>query len=293
LIDDSCSTTSNSSLLFPCPGTPPPTMSFLDPTPIGPNGINIVDCIQICWDLPEQLCKNNTPFEPLNNTSLPRKEASSCQEALLDTQEHAAHVIDYSCSSNPSLFQVTRKSGSVCSTERSTTSRQSNSRFGFRQSQLDQWNERYQDLVAFRNAKGHCLVPLKYPELPSLAHWIRRQRYQHRLKYDGKHSSMTDEREATLEALGFIWDSHGATWEERWNELVAFKDQFGHCHVPACYPENQKLSVWVKFQRQQFKLLSTGKRSRYGHERVSKLLHLGFVFNPRSVKKQQASYGML
>lgn len=266
--------------------------SLLEPTPIGPNGINIVDCIQVCWVLPEQQCKNNTIFEPLS-TSLPRKEASSCH-ALLGTQEYA-HAIDYSCSSKPTLLQdVTRKNSSaLCATERSPTSRHSNSRFGFRQSQLDQWNERYQDLVAFRNAKGHCLVPLKYPELPSLAHWIRRQRYQHRLKYDGKHSSMTDEREATLENLGFIWDSHGATWEERWNELVAFKDQFGHCHVPACYPQNQKLSVWVKFQRQQFKLLSTGKRSRYGHERVSKLLHLGFVFNPRSAKKQQASYGIL
>ena len=258
--------------------------SFLEPTPIGPNGIDIVD--HFTWVLPGQLYKKNT--------GLPRKEASSCQ-ALLDTQEYA-HVIDYSCSSNPSLFQeVTGKNGSACATERSSpTSRDSNNRrFGFRQGQLDQWNERYQDLVAFRNAKGHCLVPLKYPELPTLAHWIRRQRYQYRLKYDGKHSSMTDDREATLENLGFIWDSHGATWEERWNELVAFKDQFGHCHVPASYPQNQKLSVWVKFQRQQFKLLSTGKRSRYGHERVNKLLHLGFVFNPRSAKKQQASYEKL
>jgi hypothetical protein len=257
--------------------------SFLEPTPIGPYGINIVDCI---WGVPSPeppLCQNNPTFQPLS-ASFPRTEASW---QALDTQEHEAAglIIDYSCSSNSALFQVTRsKKGSLC--EQSTTIAVP-SRFGaFRQSQLDQWNQRYQDLVEFRNTQGHCLVPLKYPEQPSLAHWIQRQRYQHRLKNDGKHSSMTDEREAALEDLGFIWDSHGATWEERWNELVAFKDQFGHCHVPAHYPENQKLSVWVKFQRQQLKLLSTDKRSRYGRERVNKLLHLGFVFNPRSTKKQ-------
>jgi hypothetical protein len=251
--------------------------SFLEPTPIGPNGIDILDCIRVSPD-----------EEPL-------------VLSLESTQEEHAALIDYLGSSThsspfpslrpsaPMLSQVARRmSGSVLCERSSTTSRshRSNSSFAFRQSQLDQWNQRYQDLVEFRNAQGHCLVPLKYPEHPSLARWIQRQRYQYRLKHDGKHSSLTDEREATLENLGFIWDSHGAAWEERWNELLAFRDQFGHCHVPAYYPDNPKLSIWVKFQRKQFKLLSsTCKRSRYGRERVSKLLHLGFVFDPRNTKK--------
>lgn len=40
-----------------------------------------------------------------------------------------------------------------------------------RQSQTDQWYQRYQELVEFRDKHGHCLVPLKFPEKPALAHW--------------------------------------------------------------------------------------------------------------------------
>lgn len=98
---------------------------------------------------------------------------------------------------------------------------------------------------------------------------------------------MVDARESILNKLGFIWDSHAASWEEGYNALLAVKDLFGNCHVLAPFPENLKLTVWIKRQRRQFKLYSKGKRSSLSRERIDKLLHLGFVFDPRGTTTPQ------
>lgn len=152
---------------------------------------------------------------------------------------------------------------------------------------VEQWNQRYRELEAFREEFQHCLVPLLWPRNPSLAHWVKRQRHQYRMKCEGQHSTMTDERQAALERLGFVWDSHGATWEERWNELREFKEQNGHTNVPKRYPQNHQLAVWVKCQRRQYKLLTQGKPSNMTNTRIRRLHLLGFVFDPRMKWKME------
>ena len=77
-------------------------------------------------------------------------------------------------------------------------------------------------------------------------HWVKRQRYQYKLKKEGKHSNMTNEREEALNRLGFVWDSHAVFWEERFNELKAFRDTHGHCNVPTKLPDNPQLAIWGK-----------------------------------------------
>ena len=71
-------------------------------------------------------------------------------------------------------------------------------------------------------------------------------RYQYKLKRDGKQSTMTDERVMALEDVGFIWDSHGSAWMERWNELADYNNKNGHCNVPSNYAPNPQLATWVK-----------------------------------------------
>jgi hypothetical protein len=67
----------------------------------------------------------------------------------------------------------------------------------FRESHLEKWNQRFQDLIEFREEFGHCLVPLEWPLNPSLSHWVKRQRCQYKAKREGKHSTLTDERQET------------------------------------------------------------------------------------------------
>jgi hypothetical protein len=151
----------------------------------------------------------------------------------------------------------------------------------FRSNQLEQWSQRYQELIEFKDEFKHCLVPLSWPRNPSLAHWVKRQRHQYRAKNEGKHSTMTPDRQAALESLGFVWDSHAAGWEMRWKELSEFREIYGHCKVPKKYPKNPQLAVWVKCQRRQFKLFCQGTESNITRVRIEKLLALGFVFSPR------------
>ena len=68
------------------------------------------------------------------------------------------------------------------------------------------WQLRYEELVLFKDAQGHCNVPATFPENPQLATWVKCQRRQHKLLKMGEPSNMTEERLACLEKIGFQWD---------------------------------------------------------------------------------------
>ncbi|CAJ1932802.1 unnamed protein product [Cylindrotheca closterium] len=146
---------------------------------------------------------------------------------------------------------------------------------------IEQWNMRFQELVDFQKEHGHCLVPMYDHASPKLSNWVKRQRNQYRLKIEGKHSTLCDKRQKALEDLGFVWDSHAACWDERYKELVKFFRENGHSKVPKSYKKNPSLSVWVKCQRRQFKLLQAGKPSYISEDRIRLLSELNFDFNPR------------
>ena len=159
------------------------------------------------------------------------------------------------------------------------------------QNQSGKWNERYQELVKFQQEHGHCSVPSQFPSNPPLAQWVKRQRYQRKIFKEGQHSTMTEERKILLDNLGFIWDSHSSFWEDRFQELTAFKEKHGHANVPTKYPENLQLAIWAKCQRRQFKIFRTEgpKQSNMTLDRINKLTTIGFVFNPREFKRQLAN----
>lgn len=151
----------------------------------------------------------------------------------------------------------------------------------FRDYQAEQWTEKYEELCAFVKRAGHCQVPHGFPENVSLSRWTKRQRYQYKLKADRKPSTMTDDRIVALNALGFVWNSHGAVWEERMGELQQYQRVHGHCNVPSQCDDNQKLATWVKCQRRQYKLFTAGERSNMTVSRVDTLQRMRFVWEIR------------
>jgi Helicase associated domain len=78
---------------------------------------------------------------------------------------------------------------------------------------------------------------------------------QFKLREEGKHSTLTDERMRSLNDLGFVWNSHDAIWHERLEELQRYAAEQGNCNVPKDYPENKGLAIWVKCQRRQVRRL--------------------------------------
>lgn len=158
----------------------------------------------------------------------------------------------------------------------------------------DPWQERYKDLIRFHIRNGHCLVPYTYPENPALARWVKRQRYEYKqlLKQQGQtkqkaggdkqtSSSMNAERIKMLESIGFVWDSHQATWEKMLEELKDFKKEHGHCEVPSKYPDNLALATWVSRQRAQYKLYCNNESNGMPENRVAALNKVGFKWGVR------------
>eukprot|EP00532_Pseudo-nitzschia_australis_P019147 CAMPEP_0168303260 /NCGR_PEP_ID=MMETSP0142_2-20121227/42100_1 /TAXON_ID=44445 /ORGANISM="Pseudo-nitzschia australis, Strain 10249 10 AB" /LENGTH=387 /DNA_ID=CAMNT_0008254103 /DNA_START=208 /DNA_END=1371 /DNA_ORIENTATION=+ len=158
------------------------------------------------------------------------------------------------------------------------------SKVRFRSHQAESWMEKYGELLDFRLYNRHCLVPNQFPQNPPLAEWVKRQRYQYKLKGLGKHSSMTDDRVIALEKLGFVWNSHDAVWEERLKELKKYKSIYSNTNVPSKYEQNPQLAIWVKRQRRQYKFLAGGKQSTMTPYRVEKLREIDFSWSGRKSK---------
>jgi hypothetical protein len=124
------------------------------------------------------------------------------------------------------------------------------------------------------------------------------QRYQYRLKHIGRHNTLTDEREYVLNQIGFVWDSHEASWNDHYQRLEAFFQAHGHVQIPTM--ENtaySSLSTWCKHQRRQYRNYvqqqqqgaASAHSKNYNNystmtvERIRKLEWLGFEWNPRKL----------
>lgn len=132
--------------------------------------------------------------------------------------------------------------------------------FSFESPRKRTWNKRFDELCQYRALYGDCLVPLKYDNVPGLGVWVRNQRTQYRnLLMGKKQGSLTPEKIAALQSIGFIWyTQRDDQWKKRFDELVDFKAVYGHCSVPEKYHENPQLGAWVTNQRTSYKNFFAG-----------------------------------
>jgi hypothetical protein len=154
------------------------------------------------------------------------------------------------------------------------------------------WNRKFSELEAFRNLHGDCLVPARWEENTALGMWVINQR---RMRKAGK---LSPDRIARLDTLGFYWganalsegrissadptrivDYSGASWSERFTQLAAYKEEFGHCLVPARWNESPALGRWVVHQR---RVRKAGKLS---PDRIARLEALGFDWGASGGKR--------
>jgi Helicase associated domain len=79
----------------------------------------------------------------------------------------------------------------------------------FSQSQPASWEERFEELVKYKEEHGNCQVQ---KNVPTLGQWVKQQRKEYRYYVQGsKPSRMTQERIAKLSSIGFDFG------EQRWN----------------------------------------------------------------------------
>ena len=138
-----------------------------------------------------------------------------------------------------------------------------------------QWEEGFRFLEIFRQRDGHCLVPINHREQGyRLGQWVSRQRQNK--------DTLSSERRQRLDALGFVWDTLAAQWEEGVCSLERYRQLEGHCRVPGIYRDPAlgfRLEGWVSHQRQDKDIMSPERRQR--------LDALGFVWDPHAASWEE------
>ena len=136
------------------------------------------------------------------------------------------------------------------------------------------WDKNYAYLVAYKQQHGNCDVSTLDKENENIGKWVNN------LRHKFKKGELSDERVAMLDEIGFVWDpkkqKKAALWAAQYSDLVAFKQEFGHCMVPQRYEGNGGLGLWVNYVRQQF------KRGKLSDERVTMLDEIGFAWKLKS-----------
>ena len=132
-----------------------------------------------------------------------------------------------------------------------------------------QWEQGFDELVAYKNSEGNCLVPFKHKSDSgyNLFAWVDHQRQMK------KNDKLKVELIKRLDDLEFLWDVNAEKWEEAFKELVTYKNCFGNCIVKQTHRTSSgySLGAWVAKQRKRKEKLSS--------EQIKRLNALGFVWN--------------
>mmetsp|Transcript_30720 Transcript_30720/g.59912 ORF Transcript_30720/g.59912 Transcript_30720/m.59912 type:complete len:841 (+) Transcript_30720:52-2574(+) len=148
----------------------------------------------------------------------------------------------------------------------------------------DRWEARLQSLKDYKERHGDFAFRQEEYKLSRI---ITKVRVQYKQRQKGIHNGLSDERIAQLEEIGFDF-YRGKTpevreqprpWEERFEQLLQFKEEHGHCIVPQ---SAGSLGEWVKKQRAGYKLLMAGKPTNLTHEKALRLSSIGFCFDASS-----------
>lgn len=137
------------------------------------------------------------------------------------------------------------------------------------------WNDRYAELVSFRNQNGHINVDKSNT---ALNNFIQNQRKEYRRWQRGETSSMDERKIELLNNLSFVWDKNQQIWESRYAELLQFKADFGHVNVPIKY---KTLGQWVTKHRKA-KRAGTLQQSR-----IDRLEEIGFIWDVKEWQFQR------
>ena len=132
-----------------------------------------------------------------------------------------------------------------------------------------QWELRFRELLDYKEANGHCLVPQVCPEWYTLSRWVSRMRQ--------RKGELDEERIRRLDEIGFVWDAKGAEREAieemRYQDLATFVQANGHARVTRGNdPTGGALNAWIVRQRDKM------KRGKMDPDLAGRLDGLGFVW---------------
>jgi hypothetical protein len=147
------------------------------------------------------------------------------------------------------------------------------------------FEKRIQQLQTFLADTGTLDIDHNYKHNSNLGGWAVEISSQYADWKSGKTQPSQDDiaKFDQLTTLGFQFNivQHYGTqrsWEDQYNALVKFKERNGNVQVPYKYKADLRLGKWVQVQRQDYKLIQEGKKSKLTDDRIQKLLSLDAEF---------------
>lgn len=102
------------------------------------------------------------------------------------------------------------------------------------------WDTHYKELGTYINKNKDSCVP-RNGSTKTLGYWVTGIRTKRKRKL------LSEEKIDLLNQINFDWDPIKNIWDKRYRDLLRFKEEYGHTHVPKDYDD--KLHFWVKNQR--------------------------------------------
>lgn len=141
------------------------------------------------------------------------------------------------------------------------------------------WQRYYEAAKAYYEEHGDLDVPCDYKKTNGidLAAWIRRIRSY---KKSGiQQGYLTEERIATLDSMGMIWNVPDYLWEENFAGALDFYQKNRHLEIPVnyCAPNGLKIGAWLRRQR----LLRAGTITNGApptEEQIARLDEIGMIW---------------
>ena len=139
------------------------------------------------------------------------------------------------------------------------------------------WEQKFAELLKFKEVHGHTNVSQRTTEYKELASWVKNQR-----KVNLEKSAPFADRFKRLEAIGFEWRLKKLNiWDEMFEKLLEYRKLHGDCNVPQRWEEDTELGRWVNTQRIHYRRGDIGDK-----DRIRKLDEIGFVWNTRKREKR-------
>jgi hypothetical protein len=138
--------------------------------------------------------------------------------------------------------------------------------FNFRLLDSHNWDDMFGKLQDFKRQFGHVWVTNSHHDV-QLHNWLT---YQRKLQWRGK---LETEKVSRLVELGVDMRNKTANrWDEKYAQLVEFKEKYGHLRVSKHFTTDKQLINFVKGLRR--------SRGSISAERCESLNILGFIWNP-------------
>jgi len=207
------------------------------------------------------------PIQDINNRS--ESDEEDREPASVHTGASSERKRKSSAVSDALTTPTTRKKAK---TDKDKSTQQSKTSF----------DERCNQILLFKEEFGHCNVPPRYSDNPSLGQWCKTMRTAYKKIQKGMNTNynLSQDRIERLEKIGFQWQGvdYDEAFKKRCHELMAFKEEVGHCNVPRRYADNPPLGKWCSNMRTAYKKIQKGMNtsSNLSQDRIERLENIGF-----------------